>query len=96
MSQESDLPSQAFLQSLVDAHPEPFALVNREFDVVVANQRYAETYSGRDKASVVGLKCHQVSHKTDTTCEINGEECPLKRVFDLLFKVWEERADGIF
>ena len=82
MSQESDLPSQAFLQSLVDAHPEPFALVNREFDVVVANQRYAETYSGRDKASVVGLKCHQVSHKTDTTCEINGEECPLKRVFD--------------
>ncbi len=31
---------------------------------------------------MVGLKCHQVSHKTDTTCEINGEECPLQRVFE--------------
>jgi transcriptional regulator with PAS, ATPase and Fis domain len=82
MSQETDLPSQAFLQSLVDAHPEPFALVDRDFNVVVANQRYSETYSGLDKSAVVGLKCHQVSHKTDTTCGINGEECPLKRVFD--------------
>jgi transcriptional regulator with PAS, ATPase and Fis domain len=82
MAQDPSLPNQAFLQSLVDAHPEPFALVDREFRVVVANQRYSETYSGLDKSAVVGLKCHQVSHKTDTTCDINGEECPLKRVFD--------------
>jgi len=82
MAQDTSLPNQAFLQSIVDAHPEPFALVDREFHVVVANQRYSETYSGLDKSAVVGLKCHQVSHKTDTTCDINGEECPLKRVFD--------------
>jgi transcriptional regulator with PAS, ATPase and Fis domain len=82
MAQDTSLPEQAFLQSLVDAHPEPFALVDREFRVVVANQRYSETYSGLDKSAVIGLKCHQVSHKTDTTCDINGEECPLKRVFE--------------
>jgi transcriptional regulator with PAS, ATPase and Fis domain len=82
MQQDSSLPDRAFLQSLVDAHPEPFALVDRQFQIVVANQRYSETYSGLDKSAVIGLKCHQVSHKTDTTCEINGEECPLKRVFD--------------
>ena len=77
-----NLPDTAFLQSMVDAHPEPFALVDKDFHVVVANQRYAETYSGMDKKAVVGLKCHQVSHKTETTCEINGEDCPLMRVFE--------------
>jgi len=82
MAQDPSFPDQAFLQSLVDAHPEPFALVDREFRIVVANQRYSKTYSGLDKAAVVGLKCHLVSHKTDTTCDINGEECPLKRVFE--------------
>ena len=75
------LPELAVLQSLVDAHPEPFALVDREFRVMVANQRYAETYAGLNKRDVVGMKCHQVSHKTATTCEINGEECPLERGF---------------
>jgi transcriptional regulator with PAS, ATPase and Fis domain len=82
MAQDPSLPNQALLQSLVDAHPEPFALVDRDYCVVVANQGYSETYSGLDKNAVVGLKCHQVSHKTDTTCEINGEECPLQRVFE--------------
>ncbi len=82
MSSASTLPDMAFLQSLVDAHPEPFALVDREFRVVVANQRYSMTYSGMEKKAVAGYKCHQISHKTDTTCEINGEECPLKRVFE--------------
>ncbi|MEW6678510.1 MAG: sigma 54-interacting transcriptional regulator [Pseudomonadota bacterium] len=82
MSKDRVLPEQNILQSLVDAHPEPFALVDREYRVIAANQRYAETYAGLNKQDVVGMKCHQVSHKTDTSCEINGEECPLKRVFE--------------
>lgn len=81
MTIDTVLPEHSVLQSIVDAHPEPFALVDREFRVKVANQRYAETYAGLSKQDVVGMKCHQVSHKTDTTCEMNGEECPLERVF---------------
>ncbi len=82
MAHDPSLPDMAFLQSLVDSHPEPFALVDAEFNIVVANQRYSMTYSGKDKKAVIGDKCHQISHKTDTTCDINGEECPLKRVFE--------------
>lgn len=71
-----------FVQSLVDAHPEPFALIDRDFNIVACNQHYAEAYTHLKPADIVGMKCHEVSHKSSTTCEINGEECPLKRVFD--------------
>ncbi len=70
------------LISLVDAHPEPFALVDADFKVVACNQKYAEAYTHLSPAEIVGMKCHEVSHKTSTKCEINGEECPLTRVFE--------------
>lgn len=71
-----------FVQSLVDAHPEPFALIDRDFTIVACNQHYADAYTRLAPADIVGMKCHEVSHKSASTCEINGEECPLKRVFD--------------
>ena len=70
-----------FVQSLADAHPEPFALVDRDFNIVACNQRYAEAYTNLPPADIVGMKCHEVSHKSASTCEINGEECPLERAF---------------
>lgn len=70
------------LQSLVDTHPEPFALVDKDFNVVACNRKYSEVYAGTDCSKVVGKKCHEISHKTATTCEINGEECPLTHVFE--------------
>jgi len=70
------------LQSLVDTHPEPFALVDKDFNVVACNRKYAEVYAGTDCSRVVGRKCHEISHKTATTCELNGEECPLTHVFE--------------
>lgn len=73
--------SSKFVQSLVDAHPEPFALIDRDFNIVACNQHYAEAYTRLAPAEIVGMKCHEVSHKSASTCELNGEECPLKRVF---------------
>jgi len=70
------------LQSMVDTHPEPFALVDEDFVVVACNRKYAETYAGTDPAHVVGKTCHEISHKTSTNCELNGEECPLTHVFE--------------
>lgn len=69
------------IQSLVDAHPEPFALVDEQFNIVACNRQYAEAYTHLDPVDIVGMKCHEVSHKSADTCEINGEECPLVRVF---------------
>ena len=69
------------LQSLVNAHAEAFALIDPDFNVVACNNKYAEIYAGTDCSQAVGRKCHAVSHKSDTTCELNGEECPLRHVF---------------
>jgi transcriptional regulator with PAS, ATPase and Fis domain len=69
------------IQSLVYAHPEPFALVDENFVIVACNKKYAEAYTHLAPADIVGMKCHEVSHKSEHTCEINGEECPLARVF---------------
>jgi len=60
------------LQSITAAHHEPFALVDADFRIVAANQRYAEAYAGQPPEAVIGRKCHEISHKTETTCEING------------------------
>ncbi len=70
----------ALLQSMVDAHQEPFCLVDENFHIVAANQRYADIYAGSDRHAVVGRKCHEVSHKSDSPCEAH-EECPLRQVF---------------
>jgi transcriptional regulator with PAS, ATPase and Fis domain len=70
------------VQSLVDAHPEPFALVDANYTIVACNRRYAEAYTHLEPADIVGMRCHEVSHKSEHVCEINGEDCPLRRVID--------------
>jgi transcriptional regulator with PAS, ATPase and Fis domain len=71
----------SLIQSLVDAHPGPFALIDEAFNIVACNRKYAEAYTYLDPADIVGMKCHEVSHKSASNCELNGEECPLARVF---------------
>jgi PAS domain-containing protein len=41
------------LQSLVNSHSEPFALVDRDFNVVACNQKYAEIYLGKDCSKAI-------------------------------------------
>jgi transcriptional regulator with PAS, ATPase and Fis domain len=81
MTKDRELPEQSFLQSLVDAHQEPFCLVDEQYRIVAANQRYAELYAGLDKQAVVGRKCHEISHESDVPCDAH-EECPLRQTFD--------------
>ncbi len=81
MKQDHEFPNQAFLQSLVDAHQEPFCLVDEQYRIVAANQRYADLYAGLDKQAVVGRKCHEISHDSDVPCDAH-EECPLRQTFD--------------
>lgn len=77
----SDLPDQAFLQSLVDSHQEPYCLVDARYHIVAANSRYAEVYAGSDKHALIGRKCHEVSHNSALPCDVH-EECPLRQTFD--------------
>lgn len=69
------------IRGLVDAHPEPFALIDANYTIVACNRRYAEAYTHLAPEQIVGMKCHEVSHKSPCRCQLNGEDCPLDRVF---------------
>lgn len=79
--EKNDKTGTVSLRSVVDSHPEPFALIDEHFTIVACNRQYAEAYTDLTPDDVVGMKCHEVSHKSKDRCDLNGEECPLDRVF---------------
>jgi two-component system, NtrC family, response regulator AtoC len=69
------------VQSLIDAQDNPFVLVDQNYHIVAANKAYQQAY-GISGNTIVGRKCYQVSHHSETPCHLNGEDCPHKRVFE--------------
>jgi transcriptional regulator with PAS, ATPase and Fis domain len=69
------------LQELIDANDQPFVVIDREYRIVAANQRYAETY-GTTSDAIVGQRCYAVSHHATRPCHENGEQCPHRALFE--------------
>lgn len=70
------LPTQAMLEGI----PRPYAIIDREYQVVAANQSYCKQF-GRPLDQVLGHCCHRVEHQSDVPCSKLGQECPLDRAF---------------
>lgn len=68
------------VQSLIDAQDNPFVIIDEDYNVVAANKAYQQAYGISDE-NIVGRKCHQVSHRSEVPCHMNGEDCPHKQVF---------------
>lgn len=69
------------LQDLIDANDQPFVVIDRDYRIVAANQRYAEAY-GITPNAVVGQRCYAVSHHASRPCHENGEQCPHLALFE--------------
>lgn len=69
------------VQSLLDAQDNPFVLIDQDYNVVAANKAYQQAY-GIAQDDIIGRKCHQVSHRSEVPCHLNGEDCPHKQVFE--------------
>ena len=69
------------LQSVIDATESSFVVIDKDYKIVAANAAYCRTYSV-DGETIVGHKCHKVSHHSDVPCHLNGEDCPHKKVFE--------------
>ncbi|OZA27941.1 MAG: Fis family transcriptional regulator [Hydrogenophilales bacterium 17-64-11] len=69
------------LQDLIDANDQPFVVIDREYRIVAANQRYSEAY-GVTPGAIVGRYCYAVSHHASRPCHENGEQCPHQALFD--------------
>jgi len=69
------------LQELIDANDQPFVVIDREYRIVAANQRYGEAY-GTTPEAIIGQHCYAVSHHSTRPCHENGEQCPHRALFE--------------
>lgn len=68
------------LQSLINAHENPFVLIDENYRVVAANGAYQAAY-GVEPSQIIGKHCYEVSHHRDSPCWQHGEDCPHREVF---------------
>ena len=70
------------LESLVEIHDQPFAIIDPDQRIVVANRAYAEAF-GITRAEAVGRPCHEVLCGRGRTCPCGpqGTTCPFAEVF---------------
>ncbi len=69
------------LQDLIDTNDQPFVVIDRDYRIVAANQRYCVAY-GVTSATIVGQHCYAVSHHASRPCHENGEQCPHLALFE--------------
>lgn len=70
---------QDYLKALLDLHDQPVVLIDDQYTIVAANNAYARSYA-QPNDTLVGEKCHRVSHRSNVPCHERGEDCPVKRV----------------
>lgn len=68
------------LYSLLETRDNPTVLIDKDYRIVAANKAYCASY-GVPTDEIVGKACHEVSHRSDKPCHLNGEQCPHQEVF---------------
>lgn len=68
------------LQEIIEAHDQPFVVIDEHYRIVAANRRYCESY-GVSQEAILNRHCHEVSHHSDKPCHENGEQCPHQALF---------------
>jgi DNA-binding NtrC family response regulator len=72
-SSSGDMPD---IIHLLEALPEPKALMTPDYRIVAVNEAYRRQLGVDD--SVRGRFCYEVSHHYETPCDQEGESCPLR------------------
>lgn len=68
------------LQSMVDTHDRPFAVIDKDLTVIAVNEAYERAFN-TPRERLVGQKCHRVLHHRDRPCYEVGEECPYSQCY---------------
>ena len=69
------------LQAVVDGIGTPITLIDRNYQILLANRTVRELAGGIDPVAN-SRKCHQISHGQDTPCEGQHDPCPLKMALE--------------
>ena len=62
------------LVSFIESLDEPRILMDLDYRILAANKAYRDAYAPNE--SVVGRRCHEVSHHFAQPCDEAGESCP--------------------
>ena len=84
--------SRDFLQTVIDANPDPMMIVSPEHQVVLANRsfsRISRHYDGDPVAN--SQKCHKYLYDSDHPCSENGYSCSLPKVIESKKVIIENR-----
>ena len=73
MSSSTDLPN---VIDVLNALPRAAIVLNKDYRILVANDRYREIYGFSDQPRQ--HRCYEVSHGNTVPCDMAGETCPLK------------------
>ena len=68
------------IQDLIETHDQPFVVIDEQYRIVAANQRYCHAY-GVSLEDILKRRCHEVSHHSPRPCHENGEDCPHRALF---------------
>ena len=66
--------------SIFDDFEEEVVVIDKNYRIIYANEKYARDMGYSDPSEVVGNFCYVVSHNRDTPCEGECHPCPLKEI----------------
>ncbi len=69
-------------KQIIDILPDPFVVIDRDYRIMSANQRYMAHYGLSNIDDVIGKHCYEISHHVDSPCSQHGEHGPLETVFE--------------
>ena len=67
------------LRAILESIPDSFMVIDLDHRIVMANKAVRELAGGKDPVAA-GLRCHQVSHRSETPCTGLDDPCPLQQV----------------
>ena len=70
--------SRRFLQAVIDANPESMIVIDRDYNVMLAN--LAARKAAGEGADLTELKCYQLSHGEQAECNGLDHVCPMKQI----------------
>lgn len=73
--------SEEFIRNVLDSVDDGFIVVDRDLRIMAANRAYCAS-SKSAMADILGRHCYEVSHKALRSCDMEGEDCAVKKVFE--------------
>lgn len=70
---------EAFLQALIDSIPDGIRVIDKDYNIIIANKAYYEQVGPKFSKC---KKCHQASQKLNNPCPENSILCPVREIIE--------------